>query len=100
MASSGCGWVSRGLADRGGQFNNCSVMRSPTGSYAPSPPPAPSVVIGFFVYQAQLKQHIQPTIEHAAFVEVGVIPSHNVPEPVPYVLCVPQPPAKTCLLRV
>lgn len=75
-------------------------MRSPTGSYAPSPPPAPSVVIGFFVYHAQLKQHIQPTIEHAAFVEVGVIPSHNVPEPVPYVLCVPQPPAKTCLLRV
>lgn len=30
----------------------------------------------------------------------GVIPSVNVPEPVPYVFCVPQPPAKTCLLRV
>ncbi|HBP5133104.1 hypothetical protein ACM7I5_30195 [Pseudomonas aeruginosa] len=31
---------------------------------------------------------------------LGVIQSVNVPEPVPYVLCVPQPPAKTCLLRV
>lgn len=26
--------------------------------------------------------------------------SDSVPEPVPYVLCVPQPPATACLLRV